>query len=96
MNLNWRVRIALYQSLVDALKTPVVKFYDEKTTLEALHLFVIAQLLHRKNFNVEWAKDHRLAVTLAEAISIMWHLRKYDDNTLLLNLKCELHKQLHS
>lgn len=92
--LDWQYRSEIHTSLKSLLIAPRVKFSTADNIKEAACHYVLLHLLQRKHFQLDCADTVRLSVTYAEAIALIWHLRKHDDSMRLVYLKSEIHKQL--
>lgn len=68
----------------------------EADVMHQLHYSVINQLMMRKQMFLPFnTASDKLLLHRSEAIALMWMLRKYDDNIMMLELKSNLHKQLN-
>jgi hypothetical protein len=97
--LRWHERDGIWGALANFLESESVKLMgnNSKTETEVMRRLYYAvhnELMLKKDWQLNHHADKRVLLSLAEAIALMWMLRHYDENVILLRIKSELHKLL--
>jgi hypothetical protein len=97
--LRWHERDGIWGALANFLETESVKLMglkgkSETEVMRNLYYAVHNELMLNKDWHLHENADKRILVSPAEAIALMWMLRNYDSDIILLRIKSDLHKLL--
>jgi hypothetical protein len=96
MLLTWDEREALWGALANYLERgSVAHFLNKRQAAEGLLLYTLNDLMVRRDFRLQVAADHKMIISMAEAIGLVMLLADYDSEQMLLNIKSQLHKLLN-
>jgi hypothetical protein len=69
---------------------------SEPHLMRHLYCAVLNEMVTRKNFFPHLCSPSKILLERSQALALTWLLRTYDHDMILLQLKSNLHKQLHA
>lgn len=97
--LSYGLREKIFTALInfledEGMRMRLTQLTHEDGILHHLYYTTLNELLTSRDFCLITAQDIKWTITRSHAIALMWLLRHYDDDMVMLELKSELHKML--
>lgn len=97
--LSFDLRDKIFRSLMafledEALSVRRTALSGEEGIMRHLYYTTLNEFLTSRDFGLITAEEIKWTITRSHALALMWLLRHYDDDMVMLELKSELHKTL--
>lgn len=96
---SYGVRDKIFRALIGFLEEKsmhirLIRLTHEDGVMHHLYYNTLSEFLTGRDFSLVTADDVKWTITRSHAIALMWLLRHYDDDMLMLELKSQLHQML--
>lgn len=96
---SYGMRDKIFKALItyleeESMQTRLIRLTHQEGVMHHLYYNTLNEFLTGRDFSLVTAEEVKWTVTRSHAIALMWLLRHYDDDMLMIELKAQLHKML--